>query len=311
MIGRTPDGSRMLILHHYALSPFAEKIRLVFGLKGLAWHSVIIPDRLPKAEYVALTGGYRRTPSLQIGADVYCDTRLIAAELDARWPQPRLFPGGTDAHRAIEARAETALFWACALLVTGVNHAALPADFHADRAAMRGRPPPTPGELRAAGERARPRLAAELAWVEGMLAEGRPWLLGDAPGLADLAVYHGLWFLEQLPRRLLDEFAPSAALRAWMARVAALGHGRRTELSASAALAQARAAEPEPLPAEAEIDYAPGSAVLVEPEEGTSPPVAGRVAACSTTRIALDREDPRAGHVRVHFPRAGYRVRAA
>jgi hypothetical protein len=58
-------------------------------------------------------------------------------------------------------------------------------------------------------------------------------------------------------------------------------------------------------------DYAPGSAVLVEPEEGTSPPVAGRVAVCEATRIALDREDPRVGHVRVHFPRVGYRVRYA
>ena len=29
-----------IILHHYDMSPFAEKIRLALGLKGLPWRSV-------------------------------------------------------------------------------------------------------------------------------------------------------------------------------------------------------------------------------------------------------------------------------
>ena len=70
-----------LILHHYPMSPFAEKARLMLGLKGLAWKSVTIPTVMPKPDVVALTGGYRRTPVLQIGADIYCDTALIAQTL--------------------------------------------------------------------------------------------------------------------------------------------------------------------------------------------------------------------------------------
>ena len=66
-----------LILHHYPTSPFAEKIRLVLGYKQLSWKSVIIPMMMPKPDVVSLTGGYRRTPILQIGADVYCDSALI------------------------------------------------------------------------------------------------------------------------------------------------------------------------------------------------------------------------------------------
>ena len=31
------------ILHHYDLSPYAEKIRLALGLKGMAWRSVQAP----------------------------------------------------------------------------------------------------------------------------------------------------------------------------------------------------------------------------------------------------------------------------
>ena len=70
-----------LIFHHYPNSPFSEKIRLIFGLKHLAWRSVLIPVILPKPDVVALTGGYRKTPVLQIGADIYCDSALIARVL--------------------------------------------------------------------------------------------------------------------------------------------------------------------------------------------------------------------------------------
>ena len=81
-----------IILHHYDTSPYAEKIRVAFGIKGLAWSSVEIPRVMPKPDLMPLTGGYRKTPVMQIGADVYCDTQLILRELDARHPEPPLNP---------------------------------------------------------------------------------------------------------------------------------------------------------------------------------------------------------------------------
>ena len=81
-----------LILHHYPTSPFAEKARLLLGFKDLAWRSVQIPPVMPKPDLTALTGGYRKTPVLQIGADIYCDTALIARRLEAQQPQPALLP---------------------------------------------------------------------------------------------------------------------------------------------------------------------------------------------------------------------------
>jgi hypothetical protein len=64
-------GSRAeLILHHFDLSPYAEKVRTLLGLKALAWRSVQIPMVMPKPDLIALTGGYRKTPVLQIGADI-------------------------------------------------------------------------------------------------------------------------------------------------------------------------------------------------------------------------------------------------
>ena len=63
----------------------------VFGLKGLAC-VVIVPVMLLKPDVVALTGGYRRTPFLQIGADVYCDSALMCRVIDRIAPQPLLYP---------------------------------------------------------------------------------------------------------------------------------------------------------------------------------------------------------------------------
>ena len=81
-----------LILHHYDTSPFSEKIRLILGHKKLAWKSVLIPAIMPKPDVVALTGGYRKTPVLQVGADIYCDTALICDVLEHLAPAPA--PGG-------------------------------------------------------------------------------------------------------------------------------------------------------------------------------------------------------------------------
>ena len=83
-----------IILHHYDRSPFSEKVRAAFGIKGLSWRSVRIPDVMPKPDYTPLTGGYRRTPSMQIGADIYCDSAMILLELERRFPEPTLFPTG-------------------------------------------------------------------------------------------------------------------------------------------------------------------------------------------------------------------------
>jgi len=81
-----------IILHHYPPSPVAEKIRKAFGLKGLNWCSVE-QNRLPdRPELFAMTGGYRRIPVMQIGADIYCDSQMILRELELRVPTPTLHP---------------------------------------------------------------------------------------------------------------------------------------------------------------------------------------------------------------------------
>lgn len=60
-----------IILHHFDISPFAEKIKVALGIKGLPWRSVQIPLIMPKPLLTLQTRGYRKTPVMHIGAAVF------------------------------------------------------------------------------------------------------------------------------------------------------------------------------------------------------------------------------------------------
>src|SRR5512145_1916572 len=123
-----------LILHHYDISPYAEKIRAILGLKGLAWRSVHIPIVMPKPDLTALTGGYRLTPVLQVGADIYCDTKVIARRLERERPEPTLYPRGTEAlERAMSVWGEGMFL---PLVTVGLASGVFAPDFVEDRQRM-------------------------------------------------------------------------------------------------------------------------------------------------------------------------------
>src|SRR5262245_59739820 len=187
-----PDTS--LILHHYDFSNYAEKARLALGYKGLAWRGVTIPPVAPKPDLTPLTGGYRRTPVLQIGADVFCDTHLILCELERRKPEPALYSQGLSAVADMIAYwAENKFFRPMSLYVSGTNADLLPEKLQADRSAMRGLPAPDAATMQRATRRNAPLVRAQLPSVEAMLADGRKWIAGNAVTVADFAVYHALW----------------------------------------------------------------------------------------------------------------------
>ena len=185
-----------LILHQYPESSFAEKIRLALGLKGLAWHAVEIPAFEPKPDYTPLTAGYRRTPALQIGADVYCDTRLIAEVLEQLAPAPSVYapdPRTRALGETLITWGESQLMWPIARYITGLNARAFSAEFHLDRARLHGKPAPSVEQVVASAGRFLPQVAPQLAWLEDLLAPGQPFLLGAEPTLADFAVYAAPW----------------------------------------------------------------------------------------------------------------------
>ena len=271
-----------------------------------------IPAIAPKPDLVALTGGYRRTPVLQIGADVWCDTRLILRELERRHPVPALLPPALLPQiDAIAYWAENRLTRPITLYASGVNGDVLPPGLQADRSAMRGLPAPDARTLLRAARRSAPLVRAQLPAIEAMLADGRDWLLGGRPTAADLAVYHPLWFMTARTQRLAFELEPFPRLGDWMQRVRAFGHGMSTPMSAQQAIEVARDSRPLPaLPSLAHPEDPPlGTVVRIRADDTGQEVVTGELIHAGVDALSLRREDPRAGTVVVHFPRLGYDLR--
>ena len=300
-----------LILHHYAASPFSEKVRLMLGYKGLPWRSVTVPSVMPKPDLVALTGGYRRTPNLQIGADVYCDTALIARVLERLQPAPSLFPASAPLAPLLAHWADTTLFWTVVPFTmrpdtlphffAGQPPEAIKA-FGADRAAM------TAGMRRIASRDAIAQLPGCLAQLDAQLRDGRRYLFGDHASVADFSVAHGLWFIRRAP--LMAAFDPHPALKAWLERMLAIGHGVHEPMTAAEALAVAAAATShEPCVVHAEPGLQAGQAVTVSAIDYGTDPVAGALVGLSPDEVVIRRHDDRAGTVHVHFPRIGFQIK--
>ncbi|HEX6706555.1 MAG TPA: glutathione S-transferase family protein [Albitalea sp.] len=302
-----------LILHHYAGSPFSEKVRLILGFKQLAWKSVTVPVILPKPDVVALTGGYRRTPFLQIGADIYCDTALMCRVIDRLAPTPPLFPQGAGGVQHMLAQwADNALFWTAVpytMQPAGLPHifGKAPPEvikaFGADRAAMMG------GTRRASVADAGAQLRTYLAWLEQQLADGRRFLCGEAACIADFSVAQSLWYIRRAPP-VATVLQPFGRLLDWVERVQAFGHGTHEPLAASDALGIARAATTTAaLTVAAQQGFEAGAEVSVTPTDYAQDPVTGRLVGLSDDEVAIERHDERAGRVVVHFPRIGYQIR--
>lgn len=308
-----------IILHHYPTSPFAEKARLMLGFKQLSWRSVAIPPIMPKPDLTALTGGYRRTPVLQIGADVYCDTALMARRLEAEKSTPALFPEGQEFVAATVAQwADSVLFLHAASLVfqpesMAMRFAQVPKEFvqvfSKDRAALFSGGSVT----RIPPEQAKSHWPVLMARLQQQLArEDGEFLLGSAPCVADFAVAHCLWFLKGTPvtSPLVDDY-PEVAV--WLSKILGVGHGSHSELSSEDALTIAREASPAALPDETFVEpngFQLGQQVSISAVDYGTEPVAGELVFAGVEELILRRKDERAGVVHVHFPRFGYRIDA-
>jgi glutathione S-transferase len=306
-----------ILLHHYPLSPFAEKIRLILGYKKLDWQSVHIPMYMPKPDVVALTGGHRRTPFMQIGADIYCDTSLICDVLEHIAPTPTLYPDAVKGTARIVAQWADSLVFPVAMAYNfqpaGAAHVLanwLPEDvkvFVQDRTTMRGGAPRMP-PADAIGM-----YKSYLRRLSHML-EQHPFLLGDAPCVADFSAYHPTWYtLRQVPP-LADILDLTPNVKDWLLRMEKWGHGTHTDISSAQALQIAHDSTPEDVSEETFIDHhgiALGSQVVITAESFGLEPSAGELMAATRTRYTIRRHDPRAGTVHVHFPRVGFVLKKA
>lgn len=299
-----------IILHHFDMSPFSEKLRLILGFKRLAWRSVKVPIVMPKPDVVALTGGYRRTPLLQIGADVYCDSALAARVLESLAPEPTLYPRDQPLAPLFAQWADATLFWCAVTWAMQPAGAATLFDndpvalksFAVDRGAL------TEGFRRPTSADAAAQLRPMLAALDAQLAQRGPFLFGMAPSIADFAAVHSLWMVRRAKQDA--PFAPHAALRDWFERMLAIGHAPSTPLDSTEAVAIAAAATPAtPADVAGGQGFEAGQAVVVSAIDYGCNPVRGALVGLTPERITLARDDARAGRVHVHFPRHGFQLR--
>ena len=305
-----------LILHHYPPSPVSEKVRIVLGLKRLAWRSVEIPRVPPRPLLFPMTGGYRRTPVLQVGADIYCDSSLIVDELERRHPEPSLFPHGrAGLARGLSRWLDGPMFETCVGVVLGAAAASLPEAFAKDRVTLYFGPDAKLDDLVEALPHHLAQLEVQLAWLADGIRPGKDYFCGEVPGLRDALAWYLCWFLagrHEQGRAMIDRHP---TLAAWFPRMEAIGHGEETAMRPEEALALCAATTPEaPVQAVPENpeNLGAGAAVRVTPQgKGLDPWVEGELVALDHQRISLRRTDLEAGEVVVHFPRVGYRIALA
>lgn len=306
--------NQAIILHHYENSPYAEKVRLMFGLTNQPWQSLISPVWPPRPNVDPLAGGYRRIPVAQMGADIFCDTAIIAEEIADLGNYSLLDPRNiTGEARSLMEEAEAAVFLSA--ITSVAPHRLLTTiflkfgpvkgyQFIQDRKSMM-----SSGTTRApGGPKAKAIFKAFLEKLEAHLTQ-HEWLAGEEPSLADLAAYHPLWLHQNTDRRPLKASAP---VLGWFKAVDALGHGQRRDIDQAMAFAAARSNDPRALPdSVADLPQSIGASVNVAPEDYGAEPVSGTLAALTENRIVLARETVDFGTLHVHFPRKNYSITPA
>lgn len=301
-----------LILHHYALSPFSEKVRAMLGYADLDWLSVTVREMPPRPMLAPLAGGYRKIPVAQSGADVFCDTRIIAREIANLAGKPELVTANCDTQvQAFVARVDLEIFLACIIsagnltLLRKVLKDSSILDLGRllwDRIAMGSK-----ARVKANSPRQMKRMVeTHLADLETRLAT-QPFLFGDTPNAGDFSAYHSLWFQRDLAEQ--PRFKRFPKVNAWLDRLQEFGQGNRTSISPEQALEQARAASPRPLPDSTSDEALIGKTVRIAPDDYGRIPVEGTLVASTDERWIVARDEEAVGRVHVHLPRQGFVIR--
>jgi len=311
--------SRSIILHHYETSPFSEKVRLALRLKNLGWASVDVPVIMPKPDLMPLTGGYRRTPIMQIGADVYCDTAIILRELERRFQIPALnLPGHEGLGAMVGAWADGKWFQTSVGIIFGAMGDAVPEAFRKDREALSGRPFDTKA-MAAAAPMLRDQWRAQMMWIEERLQGGTGagagnYIVSTKPGMVDVQAHMNIWFVMQRMPDFVDAcFEAAPRTKGWYERLNEATGPDPEVITSKDALDVAKTAGPRLVAASTDRrepqGLQPGEQVAVAPDDYGKDWVEGTLVYIDTQRTIIARATDEIGTINVHFPRAGYLVR--
>lgn len=303
----------IIILHHYPMSPFSEKIRAMFGYADMEWQSALTAEMPPRPIVTALTGGYRKIPVAQVGADIYCDTRTITSVIARHSARPELDIENCDQEiKDFVSRVEGEIFFACVMYGAGMklNRKVLKSmslwhllKLLIDRFKM-GRKAfikmPSPGQAPGI-------VKAHLPEIESMLTGD--YLFGNTPNIADFSAYHSLWFVRDLGEKPIMNQYPKTV--AWMDRIKNFGHGKHTEIGGEKAIDAACYASPLPVDETHRQHDLIGELVRIAPADYAQDPATGILEGSTDASYIISRNDSRAGLVHVHFPKQGVSLEKA
>jgi glutathione S-transferase len=301
------------LLHHYWPSPFAHKVRIALSMIGAPWTSVEIPRVPPKPLLIPMTAGYRRTPVMQHGADIHCDTQNIARALAEAGYEEALFPNGRRGLvMALSGWIDQAIVELAVRAVITSAIGTAPPEFIKDRGDLYFEPGWSEDSLKAGFAAVILQLGAQVEHAERAL-ERTGYLAGDRPSWADAGLAFSAWFLRGRWDGGADFLSRYPAIERLETELAANAESHDTAMTGEQALAVAREAEPSSPtgvhnPA---CDLSEGQEVVIRPRaQSSDPDIVGRLRYIDMTRVSIDHESPETGPVAVHLPLAGYRVSA-
>jgi glutathione S-transferase len=305
-----------IILHHYAFSTFSEKIRLALGYKKLAYRSVDIPGLPPRPLLTPLTGGYRRAPVMQIGADVYCDTNIILAALDRLYPTRSLTPkAAAGTARGLGFAWERQMWIPTIGVLVHYIGDHIPPEFIKDRKEGYLMIDISKKAMAPQFQQHLDFVRAQVSWLREALAEGRPFLFGKTPSVADLACFQTIYLLRKNCPKDVDKLVGLKPLIPWYNRIASFGHGKPKEMTSEQALNAATLADPAKVkhlkPNGDPGGLKAGTKIIITPDDNARVPVSGTLVAAGDSEIIIRRTDPKAGDINIHFPRLGFDVKPA
>ena len=303
-------ASPTLILHQYDISPFSQKAQKMMGLKELSWQSVEMPMIAPKPDVEALTGGYRGTPVLQIGRDVFIDNWMIARALDEFDASgPAINAQGSLREAALYAWGER-LFTPLLLAALAAYQSEWDADFLADR--KRVFPDVDFDTLDVSDPDRRSQVRAYLGTVEAQLGLDQDFLGGAQADSCDIHVWGMVWMIHSALPALMPIVETFPRLTDWYERVSALGTGDREDVKIDVAWQSLKDGPARPLPDTPDQEpLAPWVGEVVDIAAGSADrgSASGRLLAVDHEQVVLGVEPISGEAAQVWFPRFGYHLR--
>ena len=298
-----------IVLFHHDPSPYGERIRKCFGLQNIPWKSCLVPMVMPRPDMTMLSGGYRKIPVMQYGADIYCDTRLISQKINNLFNDLKLFSHGTLQNSALQSQSDQ-MFRSGAILSLIENKEYIPPEVVEDRMSFFTFINQKTAENELSHHQSQFKKYAQD--IDDQLREN-DFILGLQPNWADICCYANIFMAKGNIPSSFKWMKELKNIDPWYQNLVSYGEGIREEISSQEALEIAKTSTPDlsninHQNSEDENMPQPGDNVKVTPDDYGQISVRGELICINSDEIVVTNETKEAGAIAIHFPRLGFIV---